>query len=367
MSATPPDIVILGLSLSSAWGNGHATTYRSLVAGLHEHGCRVLFLERNVPWYADHRDLPDPDFCDLRFYDNLDELASGYGRQIREADAVIVGSYLPDGIAVLDHVLATARGVIAFYDIDTPVTLAKLARGDEEFLELRQIPALDIYFSFAGGQNLDRLEREFGAKRALPLYCSVQADRYQPTGEDKRWDLGYIGTYSSDRQPGLERLLLEPARRLPDRRFLVAGPQYPDIAWPANVERIEHLSPALHASCYSRQRFTLNITRADMIRAGWSPSVRLFEAGACRTPVISDIWPGITELFPDGEAIFLARSSDDVVRMLTETAEADREAVAEAAQARVLREHTGEKRAAQLLRFLKPTAETETLASTYQT
>jgi spore maturation protein CgeB len=367
MSATSPDIVILGLSLSSAWGNGHATTYRALIAGLHKLGCKVLFLERNVPWYADHRDLPDPEFCELRFYDSLEELASRYDRHIREANAVIVGSYLPDGVAVLDHVLATARGTTAFYDIDTPVTLAKLARGDEEFLERRQIPSLDIYFSFAGGKNLDRLEREFGARRALPLYCSVQAERYQPTGEEHRWDLGYIGTYSSDRQPGLERLLLEPARRLPDRRFLVAGPQYPDIAWPSNVERIEHLSPTLHAPCYSRQRFTLNLTRVDMIRAGWSPSVRLFEAGACRTPVISDVWQGIEELFPDGEAILLARSSDDVIRMLTETAEEERNAIAGAAQARVLREHTGEKRAEQLLRFLKTSSKTEALAATYQT
>ena len=280
---------------------------------------------------------------------------------------MIVGSYVPDGVAVLDHVLASARGTIAFYDIDTPVTLGKLARGDEEFLERRQIPLLDLYFSFAGGDNLDRLEREFGAKRALPLYCSVQAERYRPTGEEMRWDLGYIGTYSSDRQPGLERLLLEPARRLPDRRFLVAGPQYPDIAWPENVERIEHLSPAVHASCYSRQRFTLNLTRADMTRAGWSPSVRLFEAGACRTPVISDVWRGIEELFADGEAIFLAQSTDDVVRILTETGEAEREAVAEAAQARVLHGHTGEKRAEQMLRFLKTSAKTQNLAATSQT
>jgi spore maturation protein CgeB len=346
-------MVILGLSISSAWGNGHATTYRSLIAGLYKLGCKVLFLERNVPWYADHRDLADPDFCELRFYDGLDELASRYDRQICDAGAVIVGSYLPDGVAVLDHVLATARGTVAFYDIDTPVTLAKLARGDEEFLERRQIPALDIYFSFAGGENLDRLKREFGARRALPLYCSVQAERYQPTGEDHHWDLGYIGTYSSDRQPALERLLIEPARRLPNHRFLVAGPLYPDIAWPANVERIEHLSPAVHASCYSRQRFTLNLTRADMIEAGWSPSVRLFEAGACRTPVISDVWQGITELFPEGEAIFLARSSDDVVRFITQTTKAKRLAVADAAQARVLQEHTGEKRAEQSLRFLR--------------
>lgn len=353
---SPQNIVILGLSLSSAWGNGHATTYRALVSGLHACGCNVLFLERNVPWYAAHRDLPEPEFCDLHFYDDLDALSARFDRAIRDADAVVIGSYLPDGIAVLDLVLARASGTVAFYDIDTPVTLAKLARGDEEYLARRQIPSLDIYFSFAGGENLERLERDFGAKRAVALYCSVETGKYQPTGEAKRWDLGYIGTYSEDRQPGLERLLIEPARRLSNRRFLVAGPQYPEIDWPANVERIEHLSPAQHASCYSRQKFTLNVTRADMIRAGWSPSVRLFEAAACRTPVISDNWRGLRELFPENHAILIAQTSDDVVRMLTEMNDT-REAIGLEAQKIVEKHHTGERRAVEMLQALmmKPT------------
>jgi spore maturation protein CgeB len=361
------NIVILGLSLSSAWGNGHATTFRSLISGMNAHGANVLFLERNVPWYAENRDLPQPDFCDLQFYDDLPELASRFHRRIRDADAVIVGSYLPEGIAVLDHVLARARGIVAFYDIDTPVTLAKLERGEEEFIARRQIPQLDIYYSFAGGENLDRLEQQFGARRALPLYCSVEPERYRATGEAKRWDLGYIGTYSADRQPTLERLLLEPARRLPHRRFLVAGPQYPQIDWPENVERIEHLSPEFHASCYSGQRYTLNVTRADMIRAGWSPSVRLFEAGACGTPVISDVWRGLTELFPEGEAIFLARTIEDVVRILEGTDEATRGAVAAAAQQRVLGSHSGKERAKQMLLSLHETQTRKALMVNPQT
>jgi spore maturation protein CgeB len=345
------DIVVIGLSLSSSWGNGHATTFRSLLRGLYALGHSVLFLERDVPWYADSRDLPDPDFCVLEYHDGVPDMAGRFAKVIRDADAVIVGSYVPQGVQVIDAVVALRSGrPLFFYDIDTPVTLARLANNDEEYLARRQVPLFDTYFSFSGGPVLDRLESEFGARNAAALYCSVDAAQYRATGEPVEWDLGYIGTYSPDRQPALERLLIEPARRLRDRSFVVAGPQYPTgIDWPRNVERIEHLPPAEHASFYSRQRFTLNVTRADMIEAGWSPSVRLFEAAACGTPIISDFWDGLDGLLPDGEAIEIARSADEVVSTLTETSEARREAIARAARARVIAGHTGVVRARELV------------------
>lgn len=353
MTQRPLDLVFLGLSLSSSWGNGHATTFRALLTGLHRLGHRVLFLERDVPWYAENRDLPHPDFCRLELYGSIEELQRSYGERIANADAVIVGSYVPEGVAVISHVLKTARGVVAFYDIDTPVTLSKLAREDEEYLAASQVPSFDVYFSFTSGPTLGRIESKFGARRAVALYCSVEAERYRPTGEPLRWDLGYLGTYSVDRQPALERLLLEPARRLPHLRFVVAGPQYPrDILWPDNVERIEHLPPTEHASFYGRQRFTLNVTRADMVAAGWSPSVRLFEAAACGTPVVSDAWPGLGELFPEGEAIVIARSTEDVVQLLQGASAERRSALSEAARQIVLAEHTGVARARELVEAL---------------
>ena len=353
MSAPPLDIVILGLSLSSSWGNGHATTFRALLRGLHEAGHRVTFLERDVPWYAEHRDLPAPDFCSLRYYSSLEGLRARFGTTIAAADAVIIGSYVPDGIAVIDLVTGLRPGGTHFYDIDTPITLAALAAGDAEYLARRQVGVFDTYFSFTGGPVLRRLEHEFGARRAEALYCAVDADRYVNTGEEKHWDLGYLGTYSPDRQPTLERLLIEPARRLPHMRFVVAGPQYPgEIEWPANVERIDHLPPSEHASFYSRQRFTLNVTRADMIAAGWSPSVRLFEASACETAIISDEWPGLGELLPDGRALLIARTSDDVVTYLTDMTDEARREIAAGARARVLSGHTGRVRARELAESL---------------
>ena len=342
-------LVVLGLSLSSSWGNGHATTFRALLKAFAGRGHDILFLERDVPWYRDQRDVADPPYCRLAFYPDLAALDAWRG-EIEGADAVIVGSYVPDGVEVGGLVQAWARGVTAFYDIDTPVTLAKLARGDFEYVSPAVIPGYDVYLSFTGGPTLDLIERQYGSLAARPLYCSVDPDLYAPTGAAKRWDLSYLGTYSPDRQPALERLLLEPARAMPDRRFVVAGPQYPqDIDWPDNVERIEHCPPADHAAFYSASRITLNVTRADMIAAGWAPSVRLFEAGACATPIISDVWDGIDSLFVPDREILLAHTTEDVVAAM---GRGDADALGEAARARVLAAHTAQHRAAELEQHL---------------
>jgi spore maturation protein CgeB len=340
-------LVVLGLSLSSSWGNGHATTFRALLKAFAARGHEVLFLERDVPWYAAHRDLPAPDFCRLEFYDSVSDL-NRWRDDVAGADAVIVGSYVPDGVEVGRWAQRTAQGLVAFYDIDTPVTLAKLERGDFEYVSPEIIPGYDIYLSFTGGRTLQRLERVYGSPNAQPLYCSVDDAVYRPLQTGRRWDLSYLGTYSADRQPTLEQLLVEPARRAPHLRFAVAGPQYPgDIAWPANVERLEHVPPADHPDFYAASRFTLNVTRQDMIAAGWSPSVRLFEAAACATPIISDVWEGIESLLAPGKELILARTPDAVLAALS-LPDAERDALGHAARARVLESHTAARRAAEL-------------------
>ncbi len=346
------NVVILGLSITSSWGNGHATTYRGLVRELVKRGHRVLFLERDVPWYAAHRDLPRPPYGRTELYESLDDLKARFGLDIEKADAVIVGSYVPDGVEVGDYVTQNAQGLSAFYDIDTPVTLAKLERGDYEYLSPDLIKCYDLYLSFTGGPTLERLERGYGARAAKPLYCSVDPELYYPEDVPQTWDLGYLGTYSEDRQGPLERLLLEPARRHPTRRFIVAGPQYPEnIDWPPNVARAEHLPPSEHRGFYNAQRFTLNVTRADMVRAGFAPSVRLFEAAACGVPIISDSWAGLETFFTPGEEILLAETPEDVLGYL-ELPETERRELGARARARVLREHTAARRAQELETYL---------------
>ena len=347
-------LVVLGLTLSSSWGNGHATTFRALLNAFAARGHDILFLERDVPWYRSNRDLADPRYCELQFYHSLEELRH-WRDEIRNADAVIVGSYVPEGVEVGRFVQRTARGVTAFYDIDTPVTLAKLERRDFEYLSPELIAGYDLYLSFTGGPTLERLERQYGSPMARALYCSVDPQAYPVLEIPKKWDLSYLGTYSDDRQPTLEKLLIEPARKLPHLSFCLAGPQYPDsIEWPANVERIDHLPPADHPAFYAASRWTLNVTRVDMVAAGWSPSVRLFEAAACATPVMSDDWEGIDSLFEPASEIILAESSDDVVDLLTSGV--DPSAIGRAAREKVLSGHTAAHRASELERAIEEAA-----------
>jgi spore maturation protein CgeB len=342
-------IVILGLSITSSWGNGHATTYRGLVRGLAQRGHDVLFLERDVPWYADNRDLAKPPFGKTYLYKSLSELKDKWARQVRDADFVIVGSYVPQGVAVGQWVTQVASGPVAFYDIDTPVTLAKLDRGDTEYLSRSLVMRYDMYLSFTGGPTLERLEKRYYARRPRALYCSVDAAAYYPEPQPKKWDLAYLGTYSDDRQPALGRLMLEPARTWNEGRFCVAGSMYPEnILWPENVERIQHLPPAAHRKFYNSQAWTLNVTRADMVRAGYSPSVRLFEAAACGTPILSDSWPGLDEVFHIGREILVAHNSAEALEYIRDIPQIERLAIGERARRRVLAEHTSERRAQQL-------------------
>ncbi len=107
-------LVILGLSITSSWGNGHATTYRALVRALAARGHDVLFLERDAPWYAENRDLVRPAYCRVGVYRDLHDLTRTYRDDIADADLVIVGSYVPQGIEAADTVLRLARGCTAF-------------------------------------------------------------------------------------------------------------------------------------------------------------------------------------------------------------------------------------------------------------
>lgn len=349
MGSSSLRIVMLGLTITSSWGNGHATTYRGLVRELAGRGHEVLFLERDMPWYAENRDLPVPPYGRTELYHSLKDLRDRFAAEVSEADLVIVGSYVPEGIEAGGWVIETARGVKAFYDIDTPVTLAMMERGDAKYLSPDLIPQYELYLSFTGGPTLERLEREYRSPMAKALYCSVDPDFYFPCECAKKWDIGYLGTYSEDRQPHLDRLMLEPARRWNGGLFTVAGPLYPKaIRWPDNIERIEYLPHKEHRKFYNAMKFTLNITRADMVRAGYSPSVRLFEAAACSTPIISDYWEGLDSFFTPGTEILVSYSTEDTLRYLRDTSEEERRAIGERARACVLAQHTAAHRALEL-------------------
>lgn len=343
-------LTIFGLSITSSWGNGHATTYRALCQALERRGHDIVFFERNQEWYRDNRDLPEPPYCDVRIFESWDQVLPLVRAELRDADVAMVGSYFPDGIAALDEVASSDVAVKAFYDIDTPITVSRLHRQDtgSDYLLRRHLPGLDVYFSFTGGPMLQELQERLGVAFAVPLYCSVDPDRHRELAPDAEFkcDLSYMGTFAPDRQAKLEELLCRTARSFPQSRFIVAGPQYPaSLAWPANVERILHLSPRHHAPFYCSSRLTLNVTRREMVMAGYSPSVRLFEAAACAATIVSDNWPGLETFLVPGREVLLAIGSEDMTRYLREYDERELRHIGRAARERVLAAHTSDIRA----------------------
>jgi spore maturation protein CgeB len=342
-------IVVYGLTVTSSWGNGHGTTYRSLLKALHRRGHEIHFVEKDVEWYRSNRDLPEPTFCTVHLYDSWKTEGARLLSLSNDADVTVIGSYFPDAIAATRELVEAARCPLLFYDIDTPITMAQLRRtGDTEYLTAELIPHYATYLSFTGGPTLQELEQRFGARRAVAFYCSVDPDLYHPTPPQREFccDLSYLGTYAADRQPKLIKFLDEPARRAPSRKFIVAGPQYPEnIRWAPNVSHMIHLSPPQHPAFYSSSRFTLNVTRDDMVAAGYSPSVRLFEASACGAAILSDSWPGLEEFLTPGEEILLPHGADDVVHILTDLSDEQRLRIGARARQRILDEHTSEHRA----------------------
>jgi spore maturation protein CgeB len=357
--------VIIGLTLSSAWANGHATPLRALIKALHAGGHHVTFFERDVDYYAAHRDLEHPDYCQLVLYRDWTEVRPLVATALGDADVGIVTSYCPDGLSACDLLLDTSGPRHCFYDLDTPVTLEALRQHGvavptgAQYLVPELIPRFDLYLSFTGGQILECLRSEWGARRVAPLYGSVDPSvhaRVEHPPPEFQCALGYLGTYAADRQASLDRLLLEPARRRPTDMFCVIGSMYPaDTPWPSNIVTRWHLDPAEHPAFYSGSRATLNVTREGMRRAGYSPSGRVFEAAACGTPVVSDAWPGLESFFTPEEEILVVQTTDDVAAVLDRDP-ADLARIGSAARERVLAQHTGLARARELVQACEAAA-----------
>ena len=345
-------LVVFGLTVSSSWGNGHATLWRGLIRALGRRGWEVTFFERDTPFYAAHRDLSELPFGRLVLYRDFEEIRALARAQVGEADAAMVTSYCPDGPAAAELVNGAAR-LRLFYDMDTPVTLARLGAGERvDYLPRHGLGDFDLVLSFTGGGALAALERDLGARRAAPLYGHVDPDAHRPAPPEARFDadLSYLGTYAPDRQPVLDELFFEVAARRPDLRFVLGGAGYGDhTPWRPNIHLHKHVPPPDHPAFFSSSRLTLNVTRKDMAAMGWAPSGRLFEAAACGAPVLSDAWEGLDEFFTPGSEVLIARTPHDALEALNR---ADLAAVGRAARERALDEHTSAHRAAELERLM---------------
>ena len=348
------NIVIFGLSVSSSWGNGHASLWRGLIGALLDRGHRVTFWERDVPYYREHRDLHAlPAGGALELYADWDDALPRMRRSLADADVGMVTSYCPDGLAATALVQGSRAGVRCFYDLDTPVTLARLQAGEGvDYIGPDGLGGFDLVLSYTGGAALDALRDRLGARRVAPIYGSVDPALHRPAPPRAEYQaaLSYLGTYAADRQAALERLFVEPARALPDERFVIGGAQYPDgFPWTPNTWFVRHLPPPEHPAFYCSSRLTLNVTRDAMARMGWCPSGRLFEAAACGVPILSDAWAGLDRFFTPGAEILVAETTADALDALR-LPQGDLSAIARRARERTLDEHSAACRAAQMVR-----------------
>jgi spore maturation protein CgeB len=348
-------LVIFGLSISSSWGNGHATLWRGLCRALAGRGHRITFYERDVPYYSAHRDLTEIPGGEIVFYSNWEEALPSARRQMAEADVGIVTSYCPDGIAASEELLSSPVRLRVFYDLDTPVTLERWQNGQSvNYIGPRGLRDFDLTLSYAGGAALTTLRTMLGARRVAPLYGSVDPTVHFPVAANERFrcDLSYLGTYAEDRQAMLESLFIEPARRLPPRRFLIGGAQYPeDFPWAENIHFASHLPVSEHAAFYCSSKLTLNVTRRAMVEMGHCPPGRLFEATGCGASVLSDWWEGLDRFFTPGEEILIARTTEDALQALATPVE-ELSRIGRRARERALDEHSAERRARDLENIL---------------
>lgn len=344
-------IVVFGLTVSSSWGNGHATLWRGLIRALAATGHRVVFFERDVPYYAGHRDLHELPGAELVLYTDWRDVVRRARAELADADVGMTTSYCPDAV-IAARLLLDSRTFPVFYDLDTPITLARLAEGTMvPYLPPNALADFALVLSYTGGAALTALKERLGARRVAPLYGHVDPEIHRPAGPAAQYraDLSYLGTYAADRQNKLQTLFVAPAGLRPEHRFLIGGAQYPpDFPWAANIFFVRHLPPAEHPQFFASSRLTLNVTRRDMAEMGWCPSGRLFEAAACGAAILTDDWDGLEEFFAPGAELLVARTTEDTLAALDRD-DAELARIAAAARERVLAAHTSAHRAAELI------------------
>lgn len=349
-------LLVFGLSVTSSWGNGHATVYRGLLKQLHSLGADVTFVEKDVPWYAENRDLSTAGFARIRLYGDTGELEDLLEQELKWADVVMMGSYFPDGIVVADRLRRQRELPRLYYDIDSPITLSYFAtERAAPYLRVDQIPIFDAILSFTGGRAVLEMEKRWGARYVEAFFCALDPETHRRVEAESRFrcKLGYMGTYSSDRHAAWKSFFLRPAMRLPEKQFVLAGPQYPHMELPPNLRHFQHLAPKDHPAFYSSCDLTLNLTRGPMVTYGYSPSVRLFEAAGCGTCIVSDRWEGLGEIFDMGREILVVDSENEMVGLLKSLNSEELLEIGERARGRALQDHTYAVRAQQFLQLLE--------------
>ena len=347
------NIAFFGSSLLSAYWNGAATYYRGVIRQLHELGHRITFYEPDAFDRQKHKDIDEPEWARVSVYSgNGTDAVFGALDAARKADVIVKAS----GVGVFDELLerevlnvASPDATVAFWDVDAPATLDRLAANPgDAFAAL--IPKYDVIFTYGGGDPVIAAYRANGARECIPIYNALDPDTHHPVPPDARFqaDLGFLGNRLPDREARVDEFFFRAAEHTGSHSFLLGGSGWGDKALPHNIRYSGHVYTADHNAFNCTPRMVLNISRESMARYGYSPATRVFEAAGAGACLITDDWKGIEFFLEPDVEVLVARDSYEVADYVRNVSSTRASKIGGAALRRVLAEHTYKHRAHQV-------------------
>ena len=345
-----------GSSLLSSYWNGAATYYRGLIRALHGRGHRITFFEPRAYQRQENADIAPPDWCEVVVFEPDAAGLADVLAQARRFDVVVKTS----GVGVLDtellqgvHASAAPGALRVFWDVDAPATQAEIAPDPDDPLR-RLLPRLDFVLTYGGGPPVTDRYVELGARRCHAIYNALDAETHHPVPPEPRFEaaLGFLANRLPDREARVDAFFFEAARRLPEARFLLGGNGWGDKAMPGNVAGLGHVPTRDHNAFNATPLAVLNVARDSMASVGFSPATRVFEAAGAGACLITDAWEGIELFLKPDEEILVARDGAEVADHLRALTRERAAGIGRRALARVLAEHTYDRRAEQVERLL---------------
>lgn len=351
-------IAFYGSSLVSSYWNGAATYYRGMLRDLAARGYDITFYEPDAYERQSHRDIDPPEWAKVVVYEASETAARQVIAEAAQAEVVVKAS----GVGVfddllLDGVIDAARpdALKIFWDVDAAATLEELRLAGPQHPTRRRLGDLDLVLTYGGGPPVIAAYEALGAPRCIPIYNALDPTTHHPVPPQARFegDLNFLANRLPDRERRVEAFFLRAAELSPDRRFLLGGSGWDDKPTPANVRRIGHVGTADHNAFNTSSLAVLNVARDSMAEIGFSPATRVFEAAGAGACLITDAWEGIELFLKPDEEVLVARDGQDVADHLRALDPARARAIGEAARARILAEHTYERRGAEVDKLLR--------------
>jgi spore maturation protein CgeB len=349
---TRPQITFFGSSLVSAYWNGAATYYRGIIRELHARGYEVTFFEPDAYERQAHRDIPNPEWADVRVYQADEAGLRGALEEGCTADIVVKTS----GVGVFDgrleeEVLLRRRpnGLTIFWDVDAPATLDRIqTTPTDPFRSL--VGEYDLILTYGGGDPVVKAYEACGARACVPIYNALDPETHFPVERDPRFrgHLGFLGNRLPDREARVEQFFFQAAEALPKHQFVLGGNGWAGKPMPRNVRYEGHVYTRDHNAFNCTPLAVLNISRESMARYGFSPATRVFEAAGAAACLVTDFWEGIDQFLEPDREILVARDGAEVARIVAALTPDRARVIGAAALNRVLGEHTYAHRVAQL-------------------